>query len=278
MADDAAELLAGSGKEAGHILEGHQRNVERVAEAHEASALHRRIDIEAAGQVRRLIGHDADGAAIHAREPDHDVLREMLVHFEKIAVIHYAMNDVLDVVWQGGVGGHQGIELGVHAVDGVFGSAARRIVAIVLGQVTEQLANHAQAVGIILGDEVADAADAVMRHGTAQPFLGDVFMGDGLDDVGTGDEHVAGAVDHEDEIGDGGRVDGAAGAGSHDGGNLRHDAAGQRVAQEDIGVTGQGSDAFLNTGAAGIVQAHQRGSVLQREIHHFANFLRVGFR
>jgi hypothetical protein len=173
---------------------------------------------------------------------------------------------------------NQGIELGVHTVDGVFGGAARRIVAIVLGQVTEQLANHAQAVGIILGDEVTDAADAVMRHRAAQQFLGDIFMCDCLDDIGTGDEHVAGAVDHEDEIGDGGRVDRAAGAGAHDGGNLRHDAARERVAQEDIGVTGQGSDALLNTRAAGIVQADDRGPVLQREVHHLANFLRVGFR
>ena len=69
MADDAAELLAGSGKEAWHIFEGHQWNVERIAEAHEASARHRRIDIEAAGQVRRLVGHYSNGAAIQARDP-----------------------------------------------------------------------------------------------------------------------------------------------------------------------------------------------------------------
>src|SRR5580704_9004210 len=115
MPDDAAELLAGTGKETGYILEGHQRNVERIAEAHETSALHRRVDIEASGQVRRLIGHYADRPAVQAREPYYDVFREVLVYFGKIPVVHNAMDDVLDVVGKRRIGGHQRIELGVHA-------------------------------------------------------------------------------------------------------------------------------------------------------------------
>ena len=84
-----------------------------------------------------------------------------------------------------------------------------------------------------MGDEMADAADGVMSHGAAQVFLGDVFVGHGFDDVGPGDEHVAGGIHHEDEIGDGGRVDGAAGAGSHDGGDLG-DHAEARVLRRKI--------------------------------------------
>ena len=102
-------------------------------------------------------------------------------------------------------------------------------------------------------------------------------MGHRLDDVGPGDEHVAGPVHHEDEIGDGGRVDGAAGAGSHDRRNLRDHAARKRVAQENIGIAGERPDAFLNARAAGIVQPDQWRAVLQGEVHHLADFLRVGF-
>ena len=108
-------------------------------------------------------------------------------------------------------------------------------------------------------------------------LLGDVFVGDGLDDVGTGDEHVAGVVHHEDEIGDGGRVDGAAGAGAHDGGDLRDHAAGERVAQEDVGVAGERDDAFLNARAAGIVEADDGRAGLEREVHDLADFEGVGF-
>ena len=160
---------------------------------------------------------------------------------------------------------------------GIGGGAARRVLAIVLRQVAEQFADHAQAFGIVGGDEVAHAADGVVRHGAAQLLLGDVLVGDGLDHVGTGDEHVAGLVHHEDEIGDGGRVDGAAGARAHDGGDLRDDAAGERVAQEDIGVAGEREHALLDARAAGIVQADDGRAGLQREVHDLADLLRVGF-
>ncbi len=196
---------------------------------------------------------------------------------KKLAVVHHAVDHVLDVVGLVRFRGHDGIERGIHAVGGIGRGAPRRIVAIVLRQVTQQLADHAQAFGVVWRREMADAADGVVRRRAAQLFLGDVFVRHGLDDVGTGDEHVAGVVHHEDEIGDGGRIDRAARARSHDGGNLRHHAARQRVAQEDIGVSGERDHAFLNARAAGIVEADDRRAGLEREVHDLADFLRVGF-
>ena len=73
------------GQEARHVLEGDERDVEGVAEAHEARALHRGVDVETARQVRRLVGDDADGPAAEPREPDDDVLRVVLVHLEEVA-------------------------------------------------------------------------------------------------------------------------------------------------------------------------------------------------
>ena len=83
---------------------------------------------------------------------------------------------------------------------------------------------------------MADATDRVMRHGAAQVFLRDIFMSHGADYIRTGYEHVAGLRDHEDKIGDRRRVDRAARARTHNGGDLRNHAAGQGVAQEDIRV------------------------------------------
>ena len=239
MPDDAAKLLPRAGKEAGHVFKRQKRDIERVAEAHEARAFDRGVDIEASCQVRRLIGDDADRAPVHAREPDHEVPREVLVHFEELAVIDYAVDDVLDVVRQVRFGRHERIKRGIHTVDRIGAGAAWRLVAIILRQVAQQLANHAQAGGVVGGDEVAHAADRVVRHRAAQPLLGHVFVRHGLDDVRSGDEHVAGVVDHEDEVGDGRRVHRTARAGTHDGGYLRRHAAGECVAQEDIGVAGQ---------------------------------------
>ena len=47
VADDAAVLLVGAGKEPGDVDEGDERDVERVARAHEPRGLLRRVDVEA---------------------------------------------------------------------------------------------------------------------------------------------------------------------------------------------------------------------------------------
>ena len=75
------------GQEPGHVLERDERDVERVAEAHEPRALHRRVDVERPGQHRRLVGDDADRAAVEPREADDDVLRVVLMHLEEIALV-----------------------------------------------------------------------------------------------------------------------------------------------------------------------------------------------
>ena len=64
----------------------------------------------------------------------------------------------------------------------------------------------------------------------AQLIFGDFLVGDRLDYVGPGDEHVGSLVDHENEIGNRGGVNCASGAWAHDGGNLGHHSAVERVA------------------------------------------------
>ena len=218
--------------------------------------------------------------AVHAREADDDVAGPVLVDFEEIAVVDDAVDDVFDVVGLVGFGGDDGIERRVlRDRSGSFAGRARRVVAIVLRQVAQQLADHLQAFGVVVR-RGSGATPLVELCVVAPPsvFLGDVFVGDGFDDVGSGDEHVAGLVDHEDEVGEGGGVDGSAGAGAHDGGDLRDDAAGERVAQEDIGVAAEREDAFLNARAAGIVEADDGGAGFEREVHDLDDLLGVGFR
>ena len=116
-----------------------------------------------------------------------------------------------------------------------------------------------------------------MGDGAAQFLGGDLLVGHRLDHVRAGHEHVGGVLDHEDEVGHGRRVHRAAGARPHDHGNLRNDARGHHVALEHVGVTGQRVDAFLDAGAAGVVQADHRRADLDGLIHDLADFLGVGF-
>ena len=112
----------------------------------------------------------------------------------------------------------------------------------------------------------------------AQRFDIDVFAGDGLDHIRAGDEHVAEAARHDDEVGEAGRVDGAARARAEHDADLRDDAAGLRVAPEEFAVGGQRVDAFLNARADRVVEADDGHAAVQRHVHEFGDLLPLHFR
>jgi hypothetical protein len=200
------------------------------------------------------------------------------VDLEELAAVDHGAHDVADVVRLVRVERDDRVELGGLAVGRVVGRAQGGVFGVVLGQVREQLPQLRDARAVVGAGQVADAAAGGVGGGPAEVFLGHLFVGDGLDDLGAGDEHVARALDHHDEVGDGRRVHGAARAGAHDGADLGHDAAGQGVAQEDLGVARQARDALLNARAARVVQADDGGADAHRQVHQFADFAGVGGR
>ena len=115
----------------------------------------------------------------------------------------------------------------------------------------------------------------VVGPGAAEVLHRDVLAGDGLDDVGTGDEHRGGLVDHDREVGDGGGVDVPAGAVAHDQADLRDDARGVHVAAEDLAVEAEGDHALLDARAGALVDADDRAAGLDREVHHLGDLLAV---
>ena len=115
-----------------------------------------------------------------------------------------------------------------------------------------------------------------MHDRTTQLLGGDVLVAHGLDDLGAGEEHVGLDLDHDDEVGQGRRVDGATGAGPEDTGDLRDNARGEYVAGEDFGVAGQRFDTFLNTGATGVIQADDRNAHLDAKVHDLADLFSQG--
>ena len=66
MLDDTAVFLPGARQEARHIDKRQDRNFERIAKAHETGGLAAGVDIQAAGQHHRLVGHHADGLTFDA--------------------------------------------------------------------------------------------------------------------------------------------------------------------------------------------------------------------
>ena len=97
--DDAAVLLRRCrARKPGTSTSVTERDVEAVAEADEARGLHRRVDVEDAGEDLRLVGDDADRAAADAGEADDDVRRVLLGDLEEVRVVDHGADDVLHVV------------------------------------------------------------------------------------------------------------------------------------------------------------------------------------
>ena len=253
MADHAALLLARAGHEAGGVHEHDERQAEGVAGAHEAGGLGAGVGVEDAAEVPRLVGDDADGAALEAGEPADDVARPARRPLEQAAAVDQALDDVAHVIDAAlvvghGVGGVERVRLG--------GAEARRAVAGVGRQVVEQVAHEHRRVLVGGHDEVGDAV-AVVDLGAAEVGGGDVLAHDVAHDGGAGEEHRR-ALGHHHEVGEGGRVGAAAGAGAADHRDLR-DAARQRdVLAEDAAVAAERREALLHARAAGLDEADER--------------------
>src|SRR5205823_10884899 len=110
MLDNAAELLLRPGKKPGHIFKRKQRNIEGIAEAHEARPLDGCIDIENSSEVGRLVADDAGGAAIKPRKAYDQIFGVVLMDLKEIAVIHDGINRVVAVVRFLRIGGNDHIQ------------------------------------------------------------------------------------------------------------------------------------------------------------------------
>ena len=123
-----------------------------------------------------------------------------------------------------------------------------------------------------------DAALLVVGHGAAEGLFRHLLVRHGLDHIRAGHEHVARVAHHHGEVGNRGRVDGAAGARAHHRRNLRNHARGEGVAQKDVGIAGKRQHTLLNARTARIVQANDRRTHLHRKVHDLHDFGGVGFR
>ena len=164
---------------------------------------------------------------------------------------------------------------------GPAGSAAATMAGagqVVLRQVRQQCARRVERAGFVGRRDVRDAAAGRVGLGAAEVLAIHVLVGHGLHDVRTGDEHVARALDHDGEVGDGGRIDRATGTRPEDDRDLRHDSGRQDVAQEDVGVATQRHDTFLDPRATRIVEPDDRCTDFHRQVHDLADLLGVRLR
>ena len=131
VADDPAPLLLGAGQKSRHILDDPQRNVECIAEAYEAGALDRCVDIEDPRQVSRLVGNDPDRPPPEPNETDDDVLGIVLMDFEKLVIVCCPADQLDDVVRLVRIRRHEVVKLWNLAIERIFGRHHRRTLGVV---------------------------------------------------------------------------------------------------------------------------------------------------
>ena len=98
VADDAFGLDLRADHEAGHVLDEHQRDRERVAQVHEARGLVGGVVVEDAAQLLGLVGDDPDRPSAEAREARDDRLRPLALDVEVLAVVDDPADHLVHVI------------------------------------------------------------------------------------------------------------------------------------------------------------------------------------
>src|SRR5690348_4830230 len=108
-------FLKGAGQETGNILEGDDRNVERVTKTYKACAFFAGVDIQYARENSRLIRHDPNGVTTKSCKTNDDILCIILMDLEELPTIHDHADGILDIIGFVRVVWHQRIESFIHA-------------------------------------------------------------------------------------------------------------------------------------------------------------------
>ena len=214
-------------------------------------------------------------AALDPAEADHDVGGVERLHLEEVAGVDDVLDDLVHVVRLVGRVGDQRVELAVRIRDLELDVALvdRQLGQVVVRQEADERARVVERVVLVARQVVRDAADLVVGERAAELLEADVLTRDGLDDVGSGHEHVAGLVDHDHEVGERGGVDGAARGRAHDDRDLRDDAGCRGVEAEDLAVLAEGDHALLDPGAARVEHADDGDAGLEGELHDLDDLL-----
>ena len=129
------------------------------------------------------------------------------------------------------------------------------------------MTDEADTLLFVVDSEVSDTTLGGVYASTTELLLRHILARDGLDDLRPGEEHVAGALAHDVEVRQCGRVDSTPSAGTEDSGDLRDDTRGQDIVLEDIPVAAQGVDPLLDTSTARVIQTDDRGTHAHGQLH-----------
>jgi hypothetical protein len=230
-------LLGDPGEEAGHVDEGQDRDVEGVAEAHEARAF---FELAMSSTPASTIGWLATTPTVRPSirpEAEDDVGGVRRLELEEVALVGDLPDQLVHVVGLAALGGISVSRLSSMRSHGSSLGRFGRSWRFDKRQEIEELARREQRLDVILEGDVGDAPTwSVWVTAPPSSSCGHHLVGDRLHHLGSGDEHVGASFTMKMKSVIAGEVDRAARARAHDQADLRDHAAGEHVALEHLGI------------------------------------------
>ena len=141
-----------------------------------------------------------------------------------------------------------------------------------------EFADGHQRLFVVVTDEVAHTAHAVVGHGTTEGFLVHILISHSFHHVRTCDKHLALFLHHENKVCECRRVAGTASTRTENGANLWDDTRRHHVALKDVGESSERFHTFLNTCTTRVIEADDWCTILERKILHLGYLLCIGCR
>ena len=153
MEDDSIVFLTCSRKESRNIHQTDNRNVEGIAEAHEACTLAAGVNIEHTGVGCWLIGNDTHALTIEAGKTGDNVLCKLRLHLKEVTIVGDGLDDLIHVVSLVRIIWKNVVEQILFAVDRIGALHTRSLLGVVGGDIAQQGTNLLHCIFLCLGCE-----------------------------------------------------------------------------------------------------------------------------
>jgi hypothetical protein len=163
-------------REARLVRERHQREVEGVAELDQSDRLLACGHVRGPPEVHGVVGQDAHGIAVDARESRDARAPVPRCDLEEGTAVDDVLDDLVAVVGSAAIARDEGQELLIAPARVVAGFDPRRHLPDVARQIREETANHLERLRLVLGQVVDHAALLRVDLLAAELFLGDVSI------------------------------------------------------------------------------------------------------
>lgn len=270
--NNPAEFLRRTRQKARHINKGQDRDIETVTKANKTRRLARSIGVKTARQYHGLIADNADSLAFEADKPGQDITGKILLDFKEIALIRDLRDQLVHVIGNVGIFGHEGVEAVVNPVGFVKERPNGRACTVIERQEIKQAADLGDRFHVIVKCTVRDRRFGGVGLGAPKFFGSDHFVRHSPDHIRPCQEHVGGIPHHENEISQRRGINRPACTRSHDDRDLWNNARGEDIILEYIRVPGQCRDAFLDTRTTAVIEPDHWCSLFDRHFLHLADF------